>query len=252
MPDAFQPWLAAPALLLPLAGIMAVFSLGVLREARLRRHIRAGKPGARLKAYDWTMIQLWGLTALVIAVWLADGRSLTALGLGLGHGAWTDWLGWGIALSACGYLLYSVIEATLSRSARETLRKKLGEAGDFELIRPETEAEYRRFNLVALTAGVTEEIIFRGYLIALLALVLPLWAAAILALLVFTLGHTYQGVSGMLRVVPIAAVLTLVFLLCGSLWPAILLHAVIDLVGGALFRIAGSGPAETSSPAEVA
>ena len=50
---------------------------------------------------------------------------------------------------------------------------------------PKNEAEYSRFNLVSITAGITEEIIFRGYIIWALALVMPLWAAAVLSLVSF-------------------------------------------------------------------
>ena len=90
---------------------------------------------------------------------------------------------------------------------------------------------------VALTAGITEEIIFRGFLIGVLSLVMPLPAAAAIAVAVFVVGHAYQGMAGMLRILPISIGLTVILLLSGSLWPCIILHALTDLVGGAVFQI---------------
>jgi membrane protease YdiL (CAAX protease family) len=94
--------------------------------------------------------------------------------------------------------------------------------------------EYRLFQTMAVTAGITEEVIFRGFLIGVLALWMPLWVAGLAALAVFVGAHVYQGLSGMLRILPVSTVLTILFLASGSLFPGILLHAAVDLAGGAI------------------
>ena len=55
---------------------------------------------------------------------------------------------------------------------------------------------------LAVTAGVCEEIVFRGLLIAVgvHVLGLPLPVAAGLALALFAIGHLYQGPRGMIAV----------------------------------------------------
>lgn len=84
---------------------------------------------------------------------------------------------------------------------------------------------------LAISAGVCEEILYRGLLIAVgvHVLGLPLPAAAGLALALFTIGHLYQGPRGMIMVTLAGLGLTMLYLRTGSLLPAILLHILIDL-----------------------
>ena len=46
------------------------------------------------------------------------------------------------------------------------------------------------------------------------------------------LAHVHQGVKGILSTGIVGAFLTLVVLIFGSLWPAIALHALIDIGSG--------------------
>ena len=88
------------------------------------------------------------------------------------------------------------------------------------------------FGGVSLTAGFCEEFLFRGYFIWALAPWLGWWGAAALSLLIFASGHAYQGWNGALRTGIVGAIFTLVVAIFGSLWPAIALHALIDLSNG--------------------
>ena len=225
------------ALTLGLAAIAILFLHNFLTEARDKKRLENGEPGVRMSLYATVMRHLWGLALVVTIAWLASGRDLVSLGLGASVSGWQSWLAWGLAAAGCAYLIYSVASAATSVKARQSLRRQIENAGDVDLIRPETSPEYARFRYLAVTAGITEEIIFRGFLIGTLSLFLPLPFAAALSVLIFVLGHAYQGPAGMLRIVPISIVLTTIFVLSGSLWPAIILHAVTDLVGGALFQI---------------
>ncbi|GII29026.1 CPBP family intramembrane glutamic endopeptidase [Planotetraspora mira] len=86
---------------------------------------------------------------------------------------------------------------------------------------------------LSVTAGITEEIVYRGLLIAVGtgALGLSRETAASAALVVFVAGHLYQGWRGMLMVTLIGFGLTMLYLRTGSLLLPILLHALIDLRG---------------------
>ena len=55
-----------------------------------------------------------------------------------------------------------------------------------------------------------------------------------MSLLVFALAHSYQDAKGIFGVIVIGALLTLMVLMFGSLWPAIVLHALIDISHGTL------------------
>ncbi len=68
---------------------------------------------------------------------------------------------------------------------------------------PQTATEKRWFDAVSVTAGICEEIIYRGFLFAYFAAWLPGAAAGVvivLAGLVFGLGHLYQGAAGIVKI----------------------------------------------------
>jgi membrane protease YdiL (CAAX protease family) len=66
----------------------------------------------------------------------------------------------------------------------------------------------------------------------------------VLFVALFEAGHAYQGWNGVLRTGIVGAMYTLVVAAFNSLWPAIALHAVLDLGGGVMAWLAlreGSG-----------
>jgi membrane protease YdiL (CAAX protease family) len=85
---------------------------------------------------------------------------------------------------------------------------------------------------VSLSAGFSEELIFRGYLIWAFQPLLGLWGAAALSLVVFAAAHAYNGPVGALAAGIVGAFLTWVVLIFGSLWPAVAMHLLIDLQQG--------------------
>jgi membrane protease YdiL (CAAX protease family) len=86
--------------------------------------------------------------------------------------------------------------------------------------------------LVGLTAGVCEEIIFRGFLLFYLHTSpwkLDLTLALLISSVIFGLQHLYQGVNGVMASSVMGLMLGLLFLLTGNLVFPIALHTVMDL-----------------------
>ena len=94
------------------------------------------------------------------------------------------------------------------------------------------------FGLVSVTAGVCEEILYRGLLLAVLSPVVGTWPAVLLSSLIFGLGHAYQGASGIIKTTVIGLVMALLAVFSGSLFVPMLLHAVIDLTSGRMMGAA--------------
>ncbi|MEQ9314994.1 MAG: CPBP family intramembrane glutamic endopeptidase, partial [Henriciella sp.] len=165
--------------------------------------------------------------------WTASGRSLESLGLNAGTAAgWQVGVAWGIAIAVMGQQLVQLRMIDRNDETRLQLKDMLFSSGDYDQVMPRRRKDVWAFQLVAVTAGITEEVVFRGFLIGVFAMFMPVWPAAGLALAVFVLAHAYQGWKGMLRILPISVILTLVFVLSGSLWPGILLHIFVDILGG--------------------
>lgn len=94
--------------------------------------------------------------------------------------------------------------------------------------------------LVAPTAGIVEELIYRGYAISRLApLVGGEWQAAVLTSVAFAAGHIYQGPFGLARAGALGILLAAPYVITGSLLPSMIAHILIDvgsgLVGDRLF-----------------
>ena len=88
--------------------------------------------------------------------------------------------------------------------------------------------------MVSITAGVCEEILYRGLLLATLVSLVGTWPAVAITSLIFGLGHAYQGISGIAKTGLVGLVLAWFTVSSGSLYIAIVLHAIIDLTSGRL------------------
>jgi hypothetical protein len=225
------PLTAADIALASAIGLALPLYTWIEHRRDLRRDAE-GRPRPLVQRYQHTMLMLWGASALVLAAWIGAGRRFADLGLSASGGIWFI-----VALAAAivGGLAYGsqVLTVRRSESARTQLRLMLKRQQGVDSVLPNTDEEMRAFRWVALTAGVTEELLFRGFLIWALAHWMPVWAAAVVALTSFTLAHLYQETARALAgVVAYGALMTMLTLVSGSLLPAMILHAAVDLAGG--------------------
>ncbi|MGW5687381.1 CPBP family intramembrane glutamic endopeptidase [Nonomuraea sp. NPDC003754] len=101
----------------------------------------------------------------------------------------------------------------------------------FEALIPRTAGERWLALGLAISAGVCEEIVYRGLLISgfMSILDLPRPVAAGLALAIFVVGHLYQGWRGMVMVTLAGFSLTMLYFSTGSLLLPIVLHILVDV-----------------------
>lgn len=222
-----EPALAAGFIAIALAFAYALWE--AWREARRRRsgeEVRSSLP-----AMTQTIVLLWLLCAFCLAAWVGSGRTLAGLGLGLGED-WRALAAWALSIAGAVWLIADTTRTLSDGARRARLAEQLQAAGGLSYFDLRSPREARVFQAMAVTAGVTEEIIFRGFVMLALALVFPLWVAALASAIIFIAFHAYQGVGGMIRIIPITIGLTALVMVGGTLWPAILVHVVVDMVGG--------------------
>jgi membrane protease YdiL (CAAX protease family) len=212
---------------------------GHLSYRRLAARVAAGETGARLAEYRWTIALEWAVVLVLLILWRLMGRSAESLGLTVPMTGWSL-LGLGITVTMLGLLGYQwwAIKR-LEGPALDPLRAQL--AGATALL-PANEPEVRLFRWVAVTAGICEEIVYRGYLIWYFSGFFGPWLGAVVGAVLFGLGHFYQGASGVVKTGAVGLFAGLLFVGTGSLvWP-IILHMAIDLQGGAVaWRVLGPG-----------
>jgi len=98
---------------------------------------------------------------------------------------------------------------------------------------PSNASERMRWVAIALLAGITEEITWRGVQFVLIfRLTHNALLAAILSAASFSISHVMQGWRGVLAVVPFALSFQLLAWLAGSLYVAMAVHFLYDLAAG--------------------
>ncbi len=199
---------------------------------RLKRWSDAGLPDARTKSYIHIYLTEWPSTLVLTALWFLLGRDADALGLSLSVSGW-QWLGLGLGVIAVIGLL---IQMKLVLDRPDELAKLRKSMGDLEALTPHNDREERMFMGLSVTAGVCEEILYRGMLLALLAPLLGTWGAVVVGAVIFGLGHVYQGWTGILKTGIVGLVMGALTVFSGSLFAAIILHAVIDYSSGKMMR----------------
>lgn len=217
-----------------LASVLALF--GVATSPLDRWAYGTGARASRkLIAYGITILCLWTFTAVAISI-LGWARLLIAP---------EPTVAWLPAPPIFAPVLFAPIAAfflitvmPLVQSLRGLRwRRAYGVAIRREFARipgllPNTAAERVAWIVVSLSAGVCEEVLYRGFLIRFLhegGLALPIAAALAISSLLFGLGHVYQGSKGVLWAIIAGFAFGLLFLLSGSLFPCIVLHALMDL-----------------------
>lgn len=102
---------------------------------------------------------------------------------------------------------------------------------------PEKFKELPSYVVLCLCAGIFEEIIYRGFMVTYF---LPLsgnendipWIAIFAPSVLFSLAHTYQGWSAVVKIFIFSLLLGIIFILTKSIYPTMILHFLIDLIGG--------------------
>jgi uncharacterized protein len=205
--------------LLPLRGHLRLQKLMVIPQVGTRE---------RLSLYASTIGFQW-LAAAVVA-WRAWARGLSFEQLGLViHGPWRT-------------LIVAIVgAATLGGLQWLNLRrmgKSSGKAREFmqvlaERILPQSRQELAPFLALAMTAGVCEEILYRGFAMAALTRAgLPIWSVVLLSSILFGLAHLYQGRGGLLSTLVIGTVFGTARIAYDGLFPVMLWHFTVDAVAG--------------------
>ncbi len=181
-------------------------------------------PIPRLPVYISTIISLWVLAFGAITA--AAYSHFTAGLIGLRPLPTTLLMTWTVFGLSSALLLYAI-----SRYFDVKESPLL-----YQLL-PQSFTERAAFVLLSFTAGICEELVFRGFLIAALTAAFGSTPGAVaVSSLLFGLLHVYQGVIGVGRATLLGLVLALPFVATGSILPSVVIHILIDVIAGLWLR----------------
>jgi membrane protease YdiL (CAAX protease family) len=228
MPVPLTPRLADHVLL----GLSLVLALAhwLWIYPRVARRIQARLPNARVGLYRYIVGLTWAVTACLATVWSRAGRPWSLLGLRWG-GGWHIAVG---ALVAALFVGFVVRQRHMVLSRVELLRRVGQQFAPIAPMIPREPAERRWFQAVALTAGFCEELFYRGFLLWYFSALGGPLVGMLGSSLVFGIDHRYLGRSYVLRTALGGVFFAAVTLAAQSLWPAMLMHAAVDLLNGDL------------------
>ncbi|MDA8017707.1 MAG: CPBP family intramembrane metalloprotease [Thermoanaerobaculia bacterium] len=225
------------ALALPLLGVRSV--------RRVRQRVADGDPNARISFYRQLVAEQWIKSAILLFGWWWLARPLEGLGL-----TWPRNNGavaaWGLCLLGLVGLALQIRAIITSESFREQVREQFARSSnEVGNLTPSNERELHWFWALSVTAGINEELIFRGFLMAIFwNLGGPVLAVAA-STAIFAVCHAYQP-SHLPKVAGIGLTMALLYVLGGSVFPLMILHAAIDLAAGWMsWRLSNESPEAT-------
>jgi len=205
-------------------------------SSRLKRAAPGRLSQVRLSVYRVAITVLWTLTVATLALWIAKARRFGDLGLAF-H------LTPGLIGVVGGFAIIIVLvlrqraDAFADDEAVAKIRNRLRR---LELMLPHTREELGVFYLLSVTAGVCEELLYRGYLMWYLSHWLGYVPTIAVAAALFGIGHTYQGWRGILTTTAVGAFFGVIYLLTRSIFAPMLIHALMDIHSGHLAFVAFS------------
>jgi membrane protease YdiL (CAAX protease family) len=198
------------------------------------QRLKASKE-SRVKIAYYRAMLIIGWITTVIALVTVGWRAILRFDVGATVPSWLPQRGGARTLVAgvlIGLLLMIALSALQVRRSA-SIREKMEEAFlRLSFILPLTGEERIWWIFVSLTAGICEEILYRGFLIHYFFAVpfhVGLLLAVITSSMIFGAAHLYQGLAGVISTAILGLIFSAIFLTTGTLLVPMILHALIDL-----------------------
>jgi len=208
---------------------------GYYQSKRLKEQMLAGiftKEGW----YKSSLIWSWVPATIIVSISLLSGSTLSDLGFRLPSGEINGInqtvfiISISVSLLYFIYNIYCIISLRISKKTRIEYSSKLHPS--IKMMLPSTKKEKQAWTLLSVTAGVTEEVQYRGYIFMAIPLLFPQLypiSAVLISTILFGLGHIYQG-KEVIKPVLAGLLLSVIYFCTGSIFIVIILHSLQDLV----------------------
>ncbi len=217
--------------------LVVLFCIGVPLFGAIQR--RRGFDGLtftseqKKRIYISGSFSLFVMGAIVLMEWLLFKRPVAEIGLVQPRNFQSWW--WMAIIFIAIYLL----DIVLSLTSENELDKTIENWKKRTPFLPTKTHELPEYFLLCFSAGIFEEIVYRGYLVTycwylfeginnreLLAITIPAF--------VFSIAHFYQGTKAVIKIFVLSVFFGYLFIYSGSLLIVMILHFLVDAVGGLL------------------
>jgi len=200
---------------------------GRLRIKKLKEMPHVGTT-ERLNLYASTIAFQW--FAVAVVAWRSWAHGFTAFQLGLRVPDRTRI----VIASIVGAAIIAALQwLNLRRVGKIPVESRGPLQVLAERILPQSTVELLPYLALAITAGLCEEFLYRGFAMAVFLRVgFQAWAVVLVSSVLFGLAHSYQGKGGVVMTLLIGVLLGTSRLIYGSLVPAIVGHSAVEVVAG--------------------
>lgn len=189
---------------------------------------------SKVDLYYSNGLTMWILTLIISFVWFFSGRPMYEIGFEFPQFNGSLWM-----ILTLGFVVIYGLDAwneIRNDTKKQETKKRLQEDVPFL---PTTNLELQHFAILSLTAGFCEEVIFRGYFIQYFLSFTGTsptgqFVAIVLPGVIFALSHLYQGWKAVAKIMILAIVFGYIFIETQSIWIVVILHFLVDLIGGYL------------------
>lgn len=199
-------------------------------KARMKKLLARPQVGTmeRLVLYASTIAFQW--LAVAVVAWRAwiHGYTATELGLTIHDRARV------LVAAIVGAATIAALQwLNLRRVGKLPLKARGRFQAIAERILPQSSLELLPYLALAMTAGLCEEFLYRGFAMAVLTRTgVNIWAVVLVSAALFGLAHLYQGRSGFLATLIVGTVLGIARIAYDSLIPVLFWHTALDIVAG--------------------
>jgi membrane protease YdiL (CAAX protease family) len=176
---------------------------------------------------------LFIIAFIIVLVWVLFNRPLEGLGLTKPGENKSYW--WFVLVFIALYIIDTVLAVAVPSGREKTIQRWKTRTP----FMPMLPGEFPLYLLLCFSAGIFEEIIFRGFLVtycyyAFSGIAQQEFWAVLLPAVIFSLAHYYQGSKAVLKIVVLSFLFGYIFIKSGSLLVIMLLHFMVDVAGGLL------------------
>ena len=215
---------------------------GYISVKKLKKSIADGDHSKKIKFYRETIFWSWIPLLLVFLVIPISGKSINDIGIkwiNIDTSSLSSWVVYPTIGFYILYLLYNVYSIIIFKSNKESRAKAAkGSLADFKWLLPISQKEKQVWSFVSISAGITEEILYRGYMFYALAIFFPILSLIhilLITTLIFGIGHIYLGKEGIKSTI-LGLIFGIFYIVFDSVIPIIIIHAAQDLVVRDIFE----------------
>jgi membrane protease YdiL (CAAX protease family) len=182
-------------------------------------------PGARVLFYRTQVLWEWSWVVVLVLIFYPKPNQLPLMGLQL-----PNTIGW---ILTAALVIGFVLSTYLLRRSPTALANMQRSLEASSILLPDTPRERKWYLAAAITAGICEELLYRGFFIYFIRTNFPMLndilILSLISGVVYGLSRAYQGTRGILQTGLMGFSFAIVRFLSKSLFPAMLFHILAEL-----------------------